>query len=405
MDDLLSEAQRELIAIIESPKEWARCLARAHISEFGTDLLLHRLKAIPGPLARARECQLDVEFEKVGDMDLGPEDSHPLYRAMRLLAISRRGTPECHMFVAAQSEIIEGDHSNPLVKEAQMHWDFARGQTFEKMKKFDEALKLYEIGKRSATLLDIESMTRSYQTRIAILSPETLPDKLYSLGQVFDRGHTQGREAHISDFICQMLCDIYSQVENFTFFLEAAHRLSPSPLRIYLIAGAKLLLGKPLDAPLPKLEDLKSHQFCLMTHVLSNFIELKKTEKTPNALSPRIQEIVGTSANTVGAFATSGLIAQAIQIMTYTWLGEYMRAELKAIHLYDAIELGSDHLENFICYADMAYLDLLRKSDIAEPRLEEIRARFKTAVESNTTLRNLMSQIDAEWLCSLRMLN
>ncbi|MFN8510471.1 MAG: hypothetical protein U0Z75_07955 [Deinococcaceae bacterium] len=89
----------DLVAIVENPTLWARHMEEVYRKgDVAIRALQTALHSIPGPVARARECQTLLALNLLDDATrLVENESHPLCQAMWLMTELAFRTPEAYL--------------------------------------------------------------------------------------------------------------------------------------------------------------------------------------------------------------------------------------------------------------------------------------------------------------------
>ncbi|MFN8510469.1 MAG: hypothetical protein U0Z75_07945 [Deinococcaceae bacterium] len=399
----------DLATIVEHPTLWAQYFKGVH-REGKSALrgLQTQLHSIPGPIARARECQTLMALDLLDEATrLVENESHPLCRAMWLMSVCSHVTPEAYLKVTEQPESVRADPFTPIGQEAQMRWDFVRAQAFHRLGYKSKALQLFALVRRAAQNLGVDTLFRAAESQIAVLSPAHLTERIGNLIDQIERARA-ARDQRVFDFMVCSLCFQYAKIEDFVSYLEWAEQISMNRPKIHMVYGAKLLLGQPISEPPPNLDGSEDNGFATMTHILWHFQQMAHHAKRATLADWHARKLLDIHVPMDCNYPTMTFLSKVIQTLTYTWLGEHATANERIHTLYRALNIEEDRETLGIMegYVDLACLDLARKQG-KKPvsNMPEIEQRFDSYVASSNILRYLMSCADPQWFASVRQLN
>lgn len=386
------------MAIVENPTLWAECFKKTY--QEGTaeiHALQEKLHRIPGPIARARECQTLLALDLLNEaMQLVEHENHPLCQAMRLMALLIHATPEAYLQITERPESVGADPFTPIGQESQMRWDFVRAQAFHRMGQKSEALELFTVARRTAKELGVDTIFRACESQIVALSPDPIESKianlLFQLEQVRQAG-----DQRAFDFMTYSLCFQYARIEHYAAYLEWAQQVSESSLKDHMVYGAKLLLGLPVgDSRPPDLEGLEDHGFATLVHAWANFRRFKrhldffKDRRTLHSVAEEVWALrVPRDVN----YPLAGVMALCLQAVVCSWFGRSTKALLE--ELSDRLQI-SDMPKAAQGYEALARASVVhrRQGSLELDSILELRAHL----ERSATLQNFMTEICPELL-------
>lgn len=383
-----------LSSIIESPRKWAALFGKTYgLGQSHLEALLTQLEQLPGPIARARECQILIGLNKIDRaLSVVLDLSHPLCRAMALFATLVQKTPEACLYITEQSATLSGANLfTPLGQEAQMRWDFSRAQAFHELGDTQSALQFYAVASRFAEFLGTDTIARVCQAQTEVLSSKVPSSKILALSRQLERAIEEG-DTRTADQARTLLCEQHAYIEDYPAFLTTAQSISHHESKMALVTGAQLLLGLPPECPPPIEEGLENHPFAMMAHLLHKLKRFKDHLRLHR--DRRVVETIarGILAPTVPSdlnYPAAGIMAACFQAMTFTLLREYSvsRNILKRLQTQVSSQTDLPRLAQYT--VDLARADLLHRSDPQSPELEPLLDAIKGHLEQSTIVQTL----------------
>ncbi|MFN8509303.1 MAG: hypothetical protein U0Z75_01845 [Deinococcaceae bacterium] len=338
---------KSLEEIIVNPALWSMYM---DLASRGNDLaislpqLLSELQNIDSPIARAREAHvmlgLNRPFQEIEDL-LTPFLNYPLCEAMYLMAVLTKHTEEAYAFVARQTEFVTPIRTSPSEHEAQLRWDFARGQGLERHRNPQEAIRLLSIAHRSAVDLRVHSIATFAQVKLNALSINTPEMRILTMRAQLEQAEKVG-DIRVIDSTRYDLCMQHAQLGDFESILEISQEMLPSLMQQHLVQGTKLLLGLPPSEELPSLAGLEGVAFAVMIHVLSDFLKFKRHIdglRSRRSLESLAKKILSYAIVIDTSMPVAGIIATCLQAMTSATSGDTQTARNM---LSNAVELTKD---------------------------------------------------------------
>ncbi|MFN8509110.1 MAG: hypothetical protein U0Z75_00845 [Deinococcaceae bacterium] len=266
---------KSLEDVISSPSLWAKCIDMA-IQEGDDSLYFLRiqLQSTPGPIARARECQVLLALNEVlqAARVIRGQD-HPLCKAMYLAVKIASATFSDHLYITEQPEILTTDRSD-LGLESQMRWTFRRAQSFKKIGNNVEALRLFHLTHHAAEVLQVHSIFRVCETQIQTLTPSSFQSKINLLSLQCQEAQ-QANDIRARDHTLYQLGSFYVLEDDYSALRKCAFQHSEGMVQNHLLLVADFFSGNKPSVSLRFLGDFKSDAFCVTGYLLWKFKEYK----------------------------------------------------------------------------------------------------------------------------------
>lgn len=384
--------------------------------------LLEELKQVPGPVARARETQVKLGMDKpFYEVVSGIKDhlDHPLCKAMYLTAILDQHMEEAYTYVMEQPEHMSHDRTDIVAQEAQMRWDFVRAQAFG-IAGDNEALRLYDMARRTATDLDFDCIFHLSNIQICFLSTDlSVPDMLCEMQAIMDEA-MKTRDVRAIDPGLYYLCALYVQTEDFHSFVYYANMISNEEIRRQMVMFGEMAIGQS-ENEFSAIPNRREDPFFFTSDLMWSYAILRKyaqlerkereaaeaaeiaaaKEKEEN-WAERIME--RSSPEHPAEMPLVSFLGEVVKASTLTEIGHYEDAQKIIKKMYKAIQC-KDNRSVIEKYVDVAHLKYVRKSGFERTLKDRLEERVSTSLEAHALVRNLVGHMDPEWFCGLRMLN
>lgn len=361
---------KTLEEIIVDPSLWSKYMdlaSRDNDLAISLPRLLSELQNIEGPIARAREAHvmigLNRPFREIEDL-LTPFLNYPLCEAMYLMAVLCQHTEEAYYFVARQPEFVTPFRTTPSAREAQLRWDFARGQGLERNRNPQEAIRLLSVAHRAAIDLEVDSIAGFSQVKLNTLSINTPEMRISTMLAQLEQAQKAG-DIRVVDSTYYNLCMQYAQIGDYESLLEIAQKIAPYPAQKHLVQGSRLLLGLPLSEDLPSLEGSEGDAFSVMTHVLADFLKFKQHIdglRNRRSLESLAKKVLSYTIAIDTDMPIAAVIATCLQALTYSMSGHLKTAVSVLNHARHIIRSTEGMPEYARCYVDLVEADVKYKS-------------------------------------------
>ncbi|MFN8510062.1 MAG: hypothetical protein U0Z75_05825 [Deinococcaceae bacterium] len=264
---------KSLEDVISSPSLWAKCIDMA-IQEGDDSLYFLRiqLQNTPGPVARARECQVLLALNEVlqAARVIRGQD-HPLCKAMHLAVKMSSATFSDHLYISELPEILTTDRSD-LGLESQMRWAFRRAQSFKKIGNNVEALRLFYLTHHAAEVLQVHSIFRVCETQIQTLTPSSFQSKI-NLLSLQCREAQQANDIRARNHIICYLGVLHVLEDDYIALRKCALEHSTGIVQDHLMLVADFFSGDKPSVSLRFLGDCRYAPFCVTGYLLWKFKE------------------------------------------------------------------------------------------------------------------------------------